>query len=358
MQYVDKLNSGKTITIKINGEKKSFHEEKIKLDPASNCYENKKEHTPDIPLHGSKQDGDVETAASKDSADESFEWILPEPESIQYDHSKSKQSNSSPIKKKTTSSTAKINNGVLKSVLFTVIFAVLIGTSFGVVMLKLVIADQSKQEGGEIAAKRTKGQTASETGGTVSATFEGFTAYVVQEGVYTSKEGAMSVSNQATERGVPAASMEISGKHYLFLGVANALEDVKSLGDYYQNNGFNQVYYKALTIPEKKNLKLNTSEKSLLVSAITQFHTLSKATSNALAAAPIPKEIVNTMIKQEIALSEIDSNQIQNGKVKDLLSEITAANKMVKDFQKTNNEKSLVKAQQSLLLFLSIYYSL
>ena len=95
-----------------------------------------------------EQDVYFETAAAKDPIDdESFDWIIPE--SAEQDIQEYKivgSHNQKKSKKPVTFSTfsKKRNGSLVKSILVTILFAVLIGTSFGVLMLKLVNNDSSK----------------------------------------------------------------------------------------------------------------------------------------------------------------------------------------------------------------------
>ncbi|MGZ4159334.1 MAG: hypothetical protein ACXVNF_00850, partial [Neobacillus sp.] len=72
---MDKPKNGNTITIKLNGEKQTFVDESKEkdLETAGNQYP-----TVIIDSNSLDQEGLLETAAAKESVDESFDWIIPE----------------------------------------------------------------------------------------------------------------------------------------------------------------------------------------------------------------------------------------------------------------------------------------
>lgn len=73
---MDKPNRGNTIKIKLNGETQAFSDEPIKKEQESSKDSFTKVITMDEDSDG--QDGFLETAAAKESIDESFDWIIPE----------------------------------------------------------------------------------------------------------------------------------------------------------------------------------------------------------------------------------------------------------------------------------------
>ncbi|MDP4106636.1 MAG: hypothetical protein Q8935_17020, partial [Bacillota bacterium] len=124
---MNKLNSGNPITIKINGEKRPYVEEPSKEETQSNLNE-------DLPIEHdtSKLEHEVieETAAAQE-AEESFDWILPQQETIQNDSSlyqavTSKQHTG--IRLPALSKVEKKNISAIKSMALSVVFAILLGT--------------------------------------------------------------------------------------------------------------------------------------------------------------------------------------------------------------------------------------
>ncbi|WP_458474647.1 hypothetical protein, partial [Acinetobacter soli] len=141
---VDKPKSEKTITIKINGKDRPFQEKK----------EEKKGKTWELRQLDRKQEqteffASIQTAAGKE-ADDSFDWILPEEtEDEDIKEYKIATPPNSPAENGLSTLARKFRGrnkqGFLTSIFLAVFFAVLLGTSFGFIMLKLVFTDQAAE---------------------------------------------------------------------------------------------------------------------------------------------------------------------------------------------------------------------
>ncbi|MFB3165761.1 SPOR domain-containing protein [Neobacillus sp. 179-C4.2 HS] len=359
---MDKPNRGNTIKIKLNGESQTFTEEPIKKEQESS----KDSFTKVINIDEDFNDQDVflETAAAKESVDESFDWIIPESagNDIQEYKVVSSQNQKKGGKKKPVSFTTfsmKRNGGVLKSIIVTAVFAILIGTSFGVLMLKLVISEYSKPavtEPVDVGKGSDKGSEA--TGGTSSAIVLGAqNVFIVQGGAFTTKDAATSAASQAKGKGLPAQTLSMSEKEYLFLGVADSIETAKALGAQYKANGFEDVFSKQLPIAEKNVSDINETEKSFLEAASDIYQQLSKITSDAIVSGSISSEASKEVAGFGNQLSQSADN-LKNEKVKSLNKELSSAFESIEAFQEKKSKDSLVEAQQHLLNYLSIYYSL
>jgi stage II sporulation protein B len=362
---VDKLPSGKTITIKINGEKKPFIEENEKKElPNENSEKVADTALSDFPHP--KQESYHESAASQEPLEESFDWILPETtENEINEYQFAKQTTNKKKTSKGKSTTASISairkkNGVLKSFIFSIVFAVLIGTSFGVIMLKLVVIDHSKKTTIETSAPVTKtvSKTATPKTSTEKITVQPFTAFFVQGGMFSTKEGANEISNQVKAKGVPAEIIEMDGKSFIFLGVSSTLEQAKSLGNYYKENGINEFYAKQIQVPEKTIADVNKDEKIFFEASQLGFQTLLNVTSNAIVNTSNTKEDISTISQTESALEKIEDKQIKNKKIIELKSELSSAMELVEGYQKSHDINDMKKAQQHLLNYFSLYSTL
>ncbi len=359
---MDKPNKGNTIKIKLNGENQTFKEEPMTNEPkASN-----RPIPRVIKINSNLIDSDSlsETAAAQEPIDESFDWIIPE--SSENDIEEFKNASTKSSKKislpKITSFSSNSNKKLgrpISNILMAAAFAILIGTTIGVVMLKLVNNGPTDNVG-----TGTVPTVVEETGNpdnkaasrkTSSATISQQTAYVIQGGVYTSKDGAKETSTQLSSKGVPSQLVERDGKQYLFLGVADSIESAKSLGAQYKANGVNEVFAKPLLLDEKKVSDVTEKEKSFLEAVPTIYQTLSTATSSALLTKAISAESTKALVGIEEQLKE---SNLKNEQVKKLKAELTSADEKVKAFQKSKDAKSLSQAQQHLLNYLSVYFAM
>jgi stage II sporulation protein B len=359
---VDKPNRGNTIKIKLNGETQSYSEEPIKKDqePEKDSFSK----VIKIDENFQEQDGFFETAAAKDSVDESFDWIIPE--SAEQDIQEYKVVSSFKQKKSGkkkpvgfTSFSPKLNGGLFKSILVTAVFAILIGTSLGVLMLKLVISDTSKPTVTEpvvVGGGSDKG-TKETPGKTTSVVIGAQTAFIVQGGAFTTEGAAKNAASDAKGIGAPAQTLSMNDKEYLFLGIADSIETAKQLEGHYEANGFDDVLPKQLPIPEKTVSDINEAEKIFLEAAPAIFQQLSKVTSTALISGSLASESSKEVTTLSDQLKQT-SEGLENEKVKTLHSELSDVVEKVKTYQGKKNEDSLIEAQQHLLNFLTVYYSM
>lgn len=359
---MDKPNRGNTIKIKLNGESQTFSEEPIEKDQESS--EDSFTKVINIDEDFNDQDVFLETAAAKESIDESFDWIIPESaeNDIQEYKVVSSQNQKNGGKKKTASFTTfsmKRNGGVLKSIIVTAVFAILIGTSFGVLMLKLVINENSKPTVTEPIVEGKGSDKGSEaTGGKSSSIVIGAqTAFIVQGGAFSSKDAAADGASQAKGKGAPAQALAMNDREFLFIGVAESIESAKQLEGHYEANGFDDVLPKQIPIAEKTVSDINETEKSFLEAAPAIYQQLSKVTSNAIVSGNISSDASKEVTGLGDQLKQ-SADKLKNEKVKNLNKELSSALEKVEAFQEKKKKDSLVEAQQHLLNYLSIYYSL
>jgi stage II sporulation protein B len=363
---VDKRSHGKTITVKINGEKRPFKEEHTQQEVKSTFIESELEFDgslPNSPL--TKQASYKESAASQELVDESFDWILPESaenEIDEYKYLMPKKDKMNSKKKRMAASTISSVRGkssVFKSFSISIIFAILIGTSFGFIMLKLVGIDQTKQKVLETSvpvneAKEPENKAVNKM---EKITLQPFTAFVVQGGVYSTKEGATEISNQVISKGTSGGIIEMDGKNFLFLGVADSIERAKGLGNFYKEKGIGEIWAKSFPVPEKIISDINPDEKNFLENSQSVYQMLSGITSDLIINASIPNEVKSTLSQAETILGKVEDKKVKNTKIKDLKKELVSAMELVKDYQNPNDQKDLIKAQQHLLNYFSLYYS-
>lgn len=350
---VDKPNQGNTITIKVNGEYKNFNDEARNQDISTSKSTVSTVKNGDPVVY--EENVLLETAAAQEPVDESFDWVIPESseddiqEYTNVQKPTSKKSSSKKLASISNNSKWK-NSRALGPFLFSGIFAIIIGTAFGFMMLK-VMSPPAKKAGSQPRVTENSGTNQAKTPAATTA-IKSLTTYVVQGGIYSSKDSAKDAVNQSTAIGVPAQSIEIDGKQFVFLGIADSQDSAKSLGSLVKTKGLNDAYAKPLVVGEKKVSDLNDTEKSFLKAVPQIYQSLVKMTSSGI--------LTNTT--SEASTKEMDQQLLTNGikveKIKRLQAELTAAKEKVKAFQKSKDSKSLSDAQQHLLNFLSVYYSL
>lgn len=354
---MDRPKKGSTITIKINGDNKAYQDELRKSKESTNPDPNVVEIQPKL----IEDKAIMETAAAQE--DESFDWIIPESSENVEEEDKapsSKGKGKGPDKTVSFSSYYKKKNGQpIRSIFITAILAVLIGTTIGVFMLKLLNGEPAEKVATEPkvvketpdSGKKPVNQPAK----TTSATIKQQTVFVIQGGVFGSKEGADVTAKKLASMDVPLQTIKIDDQFYLFIGVADSIETAKSLGVQYKKDGVDAIFAKPLLIDEKNISGLSETEKRFVEAVPTIYQTLSLVTSSALLKNKLPAEGDSAL---PIIEKHLKTSGVKNKKVTSLKAELQDAEEKVRNFQSSKDAKSLYEAQQHLLNFLSTYYSM
>jgi stage II sporulation protein B len=351
---MDKSNKGNTITIKIN-RKDLPPKEQDDTPVQSKIREKSESHL--------SESGEQESAAAKEPIEEgeTFEWILPAKKGA----TESKQSKNESIEKIEESKSKsklppflnKVNKseqskkGMFTPIFLSIFFAVLVGTTFGLTMLKMVPPEQVTVGEQPVVGTEQKEETPI-AAGTVELALPSLSGSVVQESVYTSQESAEQIKNSLKERGIPAEVFSVDGKFALFIGVAQNVEAAKVMGQAYKASG-TDTFTKEFIIEEKTVSNLKEEEKKLLELAPPIYQTLVTSLSNG-----IPTELKASFEQQSADLTKIDKNKIQNKEMIILYSELEAATAQLKKYGENPDPKTLTLIQQHLLSFLSSYQRL
>jgi stage II sporulation protein B len=351
-QSLDKPGNHKTITIKINGKDRPIAKDKKHSSPEE--LDKEILHFKDIEKLSSQESA----AAQEVEEEDEFDWILPEldeDEDLQEYKiiSNRTPSNGKVFKNKKSTLQKPKNKGVLPSILLTVFLAVLLGTSLGVLMLKMVLSDSAMEAGTAPTEEVPPTDGPLATPGTASVEKTTITGYVIQGGAFSNAEAAGIEATGMTEKGLPAKVIEMNGTAYLFVGIADNLPNAKSLGAQLQGV---ETFAKEVTIGGGNKTNLLESEKQTLELAPTLFGTISQISSSASLTNTLPSDLqdsLNTQLEQWNSLKGIEDESI-----KQLKGEIDGAITSIKNFEKNKDSSLLVKIQQHLLNFLSIYHTI
>ncbi|KON86885.1 hypothetical protein AF332_08750 [Sporosarcina globispora] len=353
---MDKPNSEKTITIKINGKDRPFqekHEENQEKEwnPRQLDRKKKQEQTEFF--------ASIQTAAGKE-ADDSFDWILPEETEdagikeykIAADSKPSPKNGWSTLTKKFQ---GRNKQGFLTSILLAVFFAVLLGTSFGFIMLKLVFTDQ---EAGTAAPPMNETPAASNQETPASAAvLETFTTNVVQGGVFSNNEAAQQIQEANSQKGVNSQSIKIGEQTFLFLGVSGSIDQAKEIGADLKSKGID-VFAKEITFEGKTIKGLNAEEKKLAESAPAIYQSLSAGAASASLGSSITPELAEEIKNQSKAVNDVPADQIKNKTLISIREELLNASQQIDAYQTAGDSAAAGEIQEHLLAFLAAYQSL
>lgn len=348
---LDKSGANKKITIKINGKNRNIQEQN---QPAKK--EIKKEKLEDIEQIAVQQISATQEAKDEDD----FDWILPELEEAEELKEYKIASKPKAVKGKTKKGIINTNKvrqtkGILPSILLTVFFAVLLGTSLGVLMLKMVISDGAIEAGNTPMEEVPPEENNTTPTGTASLDLPAITGYVVQGGAFSNLESGETEALAMTQKGIPAKAMEMDDKVFLFVGISDNLPNAKALGVKLQENGI-QTYAKEVGFGGVSKSELQESEKKFLELSPGLYETILKVTSTATLSNTIPEELLDSLNNQGKQLNEI--KDLENKEIQLLKTELDGAISKIKSYSEKQDAKLLVETQQHLLNFLALYHKL
>jgi len=368
---MDKQKNGNTITIKINGKHGTVTENKLEKPPIKQKKEKERvEQQLEYP-----EPIEQESAAAKEEEGDTFDWILPsgntlpknEESKIIHLKDKKKEKLTKPFtalldktnKPKKEQSKIKGIKTINMTMLFSIIFAVILGTFFGIILLKLVPTDQvvGGEEKPAVVKEQEQAAEQPNQNANVEVTLKPLQMVVVQEGVYSSQGAAETIVASLKEKGTPSEIIPIDGKFAIFVSVAETVADAKSLGQQIEGNGI-KTFSKEFTIDEKKISLQHEEEKKLLEMSPQLFKTLTASAATAGISNSIPQAAMENISKESVILSEIDKDKLQNKAVIDIYSQLETAVSQIKHYEKNPEAGTLNKIQQSLLSFMAAYASL
>ena len=417
---VEKRETGKTITIKINGNRQFYddaknnqnqkleyliepkkverdHKQPQQLEPQQNPIleskqeaiknsipepiqnpnqNQKQEPFPIIKISG--QEGNfssTEAAATKEPREDedSFDWILPEPEGTEKKdaiadfNNKMSSSSKSKFKKSTPKSFpfGKSKKRGFFTAIFTAVFlAVLLGTSLGLTILKLVIVDKNPSQEVSLMTpdnnlvENQKQNSSQGKSGTLSLVLPSITTFVVQGGVFTTKEAGKQIETEVKQKGVPAIIVDNKGQSVLLLSVTDTIEHARDLNDKYKQSGVEESFPKELTLGGKQIAGLNQQEKAYLEAIPLLFETLTKATSTSTFTEAIPQTLIESINRQLKKMNDSSESALANEKIVALKKNVDQAVKIVIALGKSATPKEITAVQQQLLALLASYQAL
>jgi stage II sporulation protein B len=359
---MDKPKNENTITIKMNGRENPFQENNKK-----DIIDLQKD---EIKTGASENPLEQETAAAQEKSDDTdnFDWILPN--TTPTPMIEEFQQVPDPMKKKDVTNFKKIGTGfkvnkqtfrnMKLSTFLAIFFAVLLGTFFGLMLLKIVPAEKVIQNELPVINQEGEQQSGNETSqgsGTLEGKKQTISLAVVQEGIYSSKEGAETIKKNLNDQGIPAEVFATNGQFAIFVGTSNNIEGAKLIGNNLKSNGID-TYSKQWSIEEKNLSKLNEEEKKVLEMSAKVFESLTTSIPSVNRMNPNPPKSMEAVTKETSNLTSIDKEKLQNQSIIEIHSHLEAATTLLKEYNNKPESRTLNKVQQHLLSFLTNYQNL
>ena len=364
---------GKTITIKINGKDRPVQGDKettgsIKKPKQEELiekrkYDKEKSSSYQVKDNGGDRskvfplDNDAalnETAAAQEKAEESFDWILPDPveEEIIKEYKiapkqeKKKKKKSIGISVWNTKN--KRNNPLYTTIIMNVLFAVLLGTAFGVTFLKFL---PSEPETAAPAVTQPKAGQAEEkpAGGKESLELKSIPTFIVQNGIFTTEAAAKERVNLLDGQGVKSELFPVNGQFAVYLGTAGSIEAAKQQAEALKAKGV-EVFAKPIEIAGGTAAGLTAAESEFLKQA-PEIYTILMSGS----AAP---EQVKQVENYHAMISKIEDKSVKDQTVLKAKASMERAGASFISYQKSKDANQMAEMEKSLLAFLSAYQSL
>ncbi|MGO4888573.1 hypothetical protein ACJ2A9_12490 [Anaerobacillus sp. MEB173] len=243
------------------------------------------------------------------------------------------------------------------SMIIAVVSAVIIGISFGFMVLTVFTSDRIEPTTAPSMETNEPLGTPVITEGEV--TIPALTVDIVQGGAFsTADKGEVGVAN-LQRSGYAAVISKANEPVLLFIGVGNNREEAAAVADLYKENG-QEVYLKSLTIPTVQMPATETSSATFLAEGGELFHELITLSVNSLnSSSPTEKQL--TAIEQK----HVQWKEKQQQFVSDFseLSEPASAfasslSSAVEQLKQPNSNQQFWQVQQSLLDGLLIYQEL
>jgi stage II sporulation protein B len=374
VQELDK--QGKTITIKINGKDRPVHADKKMQDNG-----NKKKPIQEETFEKSKYDKEKSSsyqindiredrskvypldndaalnetaAAAQEQTEESFDWILPDPveEEIIKEYKiapkQGKKSKKKGIGISVWNTKSKKNNR-LYTIIMNVLFAVLLGTAFGVTFLKFLPSEPDTATPAVTTPKA--GQAAeSPVAGKESIDLTLIPTFVVQNGVFTTEAAAKERVNLLAGQGVTAELFPVDGQFAVYLGTAGSIEAAKQQAEALKAKEV-EVFAKPFEISGGMAAGLTAAESEFLQQAPEIYPILMSGSAAA------PEEVKKAESYQNM-ISKIEDKSIKNPTVLKAKASMERAGAAFISYQKSKDANQLAEMEKSLLTFLSAYQSI
>ena len=356
----DKPENRKTITIKINGKDRPFHNKEIEN------YSDREEFASFHKERNMDKERSVfteEAAAGSETLieEESFDWILPAKEETNTKEKKTAiplEKTSKPNIWKNKSGTKKQKKeksypkGMVASIFFAVFFAVILGTSFGFILLKMVDSEEGiiTTTANTITNNNTKsGQTVAST---VTATKQELTTYIIQHNVFSSEEKAKKDQQQLMEDDIMSQIISVNDNQVVVLGVSSNLNDAKTWQK--QMDG---SYAKEITFPGGEIKNVTEAEKAFIEGAPKLYEAMIVVATDARFNNSVDSDALKQVKDLNATLDKKTINAFGNKKIKKMAIELSEGASLAARLTSDSSVKEINVVQEHLLAYLAEYTS-
>ena len=313
---MDKPTRERTIIVNINGEKKEYKWIPSE-DPGS-------------------LDTIEEIASTVEQEHNSPLWLSPEEEEVK------KVEPTVKISKKTALvKSIQVNKLRILGAGIPVLVALMTGTLFGFVVLKIVLFGGGPEEVSKLQ-ESIPVQGANPSNSTTEKKVEKDTnAFVIQGGVYSNEASAKERAALIEGDGIPTIILEQEGKHFIYIGAATTLEETKKLALLYKEDGVD-TYWKEIRFEGTTSKAYTEEEIKLIQDMFYNSEQYTKVASAALLGKDLSEKPDIRPVKSESIPKELQNLYNLNESMKKTWSA----------YQSSSEESSLMQLQKCVLQFL------
>jgi len=366
-------NPKNQISIKINGQEKKL-DSKEKEEPKT--YSKGKENVDDdiqSPLQIDNKEGDEsplhqEVAATHEAEEEEeFSWVLPSDDTYEkqttgftpIEDVRQTPSSKEYLKVKrpkgSKSSVGPRNNFPLKTFTVSIIMAVIVGLSFGAIILKLMAgvgAEQVTAEPELPVTSPVKEEDKPAEAATSGIDIPAITAAFTQVGVFKSEESALTTVDSVKSSGFPAGVVEIDGSYHVIIALGSDKGKLSNIESDYFDKVAEEPYSKPYEISGGSFEKVNAADASYISDAQTVFSKLIEVSSSAFASGSITDDQWKSVADE---YGKLKASKDMSESLSSFSKELTGAFEQLKVFKDNKDQAALLKSQQSLLNALAKY---
>jgi stage II sporulation protein B len=259
-----------------------------------------------------------------------------------------RKSGARPIKKKMFNSTI---SKPIKSAFVSIFTAVVIGTSFGFVVLNFLSEEKANgtmEEGVSTSnSALLSTHTATKEQAANSAQQLSFSVHVIQAGVFSTLESAREYRKKLNDAGIPAVAVGESPT-YLFIGIGLEKEALRPVSELYKQKG-QETYIKPLTFAAAAD----SEAQKMLSASQTFYEKLISASAQLLAGNSLTSEMKGELQHE---YKQFKTVKVPKGKTAaEYKKRLENAYALLTSYQQTKDVQSLPKIQQQLLEALTFY---
>ncbi|MFS0861724.1 hypothetical protein [Fredinandcohnia sp. 179-A 10B2 NHS] len=360
------MDKTKQISIKINGKQQKVPEEQPEIEPYIKV-KSKKNQTFTIVEN-------EEVAAAREEEEDDFTWVLPDA-SVKKDATPDFEIPIIPIEDlRKTKGPSKIphfpkkskSSGIqvftFKQFLVSILLAVVVGTGFGVMILKVVSDVNAGPEGAQTPPTTSEetpppssnnGKEEPAATDVIEIQLESLSTGVIQGGKFSTLEAANTVVSQVKSSGYAASAVEQDGSFFVFMGIGADQQSIAGIKAVYESTEL-EYFVKAFVYEGGSYKNAAKSDSEAIATSLPLFKGLLAQSSQAFGTGTIADAEWEKLSTDYAKVKEIKQDKLTED-MKAFITQIISAYESLQTFKTGGDKKVLWQSQQAALDAFSNY---